>query len=104
MDVLYPYGLVGWHTVVYCGGLPADVAGVWVEQGTLLGYQGEYAGNASFGIGLHVHVGIALSEPDGSIKNEALLENTLDLSPYFGMPLNIEPLPTRPIRCQAPSD
>lgn len=78
---------------------PPGTGGVWVEQGTLLGYQGEYAGNSPAQIGLHVHFSIVLSEPDGSFKNEAHIGNTLDPSPYLGMPLNIADLPARPIRC-----
>lgn len=78
---------------------PPGTGGVWVEQGTLLGYQGEYAGNSPAQIGLHVHFSIVLSEPDGSFKNEARIGNTLDPSPYLGMPLNIANLPVRPIRC-----
>jgi hypothetical protein len=79
---------------------PPDTHGVWVEQGTLLGYQGEYSGT-TFPIGLHVHMSLVLSEADGSIRNESVLSNTLDPSPYFGLPLNIDSLPTRPIRCEA---
>jgi hypothetical protein len=79
---------------------PPGTREVWVEQGTLLGYQGEYSGKALAPIGLHVHVSIVLSEPDGSFKNEARLHNTLDPSPYFGMPLNIASKPARPIRCR----
>ncbi len=74
---------------------------LWVEQGALLGYQGEYAGNMSVPIGMHVHFSIVLSEADGSFKNEAVLDNTLDPSPYFGMPLTIDTLPARPIQCLA---
>lgn len=83
---------------------PAGTAGVWVEQGTLLGYQGEYSGSSSTGIGLHVHVSIVLSDHNGSFKNETTLENTLDPSPYFGMSLNIDDLPDRPIQCQVEAE
>jgi len=71
----------------------------FVQQGTLLGYQGEYAGDVSYRVGLHVHFSLVLSEADGSFKNEAILDNTLDPSPYFGMPLSIDSLPYRPIQC-----
>lgn len=77
---------------------PRGTSEQFVEQGTLLGYQGEYAGNAP-PVGLHVHLSIVLSEDDGSFKNEAILGNTLDPSPYFGLPLNIADLPDRPIEC-----
>jgi murein DD-endopeptidase MepM/ murein hydrolase activator NlpD len=78
---------------------PPGTSNVWVERGTLLGYQGEYAGSSPAGIGLHLHFSIVLSEPDGSFKNEARIGNTLDPSPYLGMPLDIAGLPERPVRC-----
>jgi hypothetical protein len=77
---------------------PAGTAGVWVEQGTLLGYQGEYAG-ATGAIGLHVHFSVVLSDDDGAFRNETRIGNTLDPSPYLGMALNIAALPARPILC-----
>jgi murein DD-endopeptidase MepM/ murein hydrolase activator NlpD len=78
---------------------PPGAREVWVEQGTLLGYQGEYAGAGLFPIGMHVHFSIVKSEADGSFKNESDLSNTLDPSPYLGLPLNIATRPARPIRC-----
>ncbi len=80
---------------------PRGTSAVFVRQGTLLGYQGEYSGTGA-PIGLHLHFSIVLSEPDGSFRNEALLENTLDPSPYLGMPVSIAGTPERPIRCAAP--
>lgn len=77
---------------------PPGTDGVWVEQGDLLGYQGEYNGSG-VPIGLHVHFSIVTSEADGTYKNEAQVENTLDPSPYLGMPLDIKTRPDRPIRC-----
>ena len=79
---------------------PPGTSEVWVEQGTLLGYQGEYNGEGKFAIGLHLHFSIVKSEPDGSFKNEADPDNTLDPSPYLGMDLNIKNKPDRPIRCK----
>jgi len=70
-----------------------------VAQGTLLGYQGEYAG-AGAPIGLHLHFSIAQSDDAGSFRNEAQIANTLDPSPYLGMALTIGAAPARPIRCQ----
>jgi peptidoglycan LD-endopeptidase LytH len=72
-----------------------------VEQGTLLGYQGEYAGEGAAPIGLHLHFSIVLSEPEGGFRNEARVANTLDPSPYFGMNVNIAGWPERPIRCKS---
>ncbi len=79
-------------------GFPPGTEEVFVEQGTLLGYQGAYS-SGSFQVGVHVHFSIVTSEDDGSFKNEADLDNTLDPSPYFGMTVNIDDLPDRPITC-----
>lgn len=78
---------------------PAGTAGVWVEQGTLLGYQGEYAGSTG-AIGLHVHFSVVLSESNGAFLNETRIANTLDPSPYLGMPVNIADAPARPVACE----
>ncbi len=78
---------------------PAGTDAVWVEQGTLLGYQGEYSGTGT-PIGMHVHFSIVLSDDEGAFTNEARLENTVDPSPYFGMPLTTPDYPIRPIVCR----
>jgi hypothetical protein len=78
-------------------GFPPGTADAPVKQGTLLGHQGEYAGLGRAPIGLHVHVSLVLGEE--MFKNEAVMSNTLDPSPYFGMKLNIADWPARPIRC-----
>jgi len=72
----------------------------FVSQGTLLGYQGEYAGVGAAPIAMHLHLSIVTSEADGSFRNEALIDNTLDPSPYFGLPLRLEDDPPRPIPCR----
>lgn len=77
---------------------PPGSAGVFVEQGTLLGYQGEYSGGG-VPVGLHLHFSIVTSEADGSFKNEAVLGNTLDPSPYLGLTLNFDDRPAFPVRC-----
>ena len=78
---------------------PPDTHEMPVKQGTLLGYQGMYSGDAQNPVGLHVHFSIVQSEPNGSFKNEGRAENTLDPSPYLGMNVDIAGLPTRPIGC-----
>lgn len=80
---------------------PPGTSEVWVEQGTLLGYQGEYAGAGRQAVGLHVHFSIVLSDASGAFTNEARISNTLDPSPYLGMPVNSAGQPTRPINCQS---
>lgn len=77
---------------------PPGTVDLPVSQGTFLGYQGAFSGGGPR-IGMHVHMSIVTSDADGSFKNEAVLNNTLDPSPYFGLPLNIEDDPPRPIRC-----
>ena len=77
---------------------PAGTTDVFVEQGTLLGYQGEFAGNAP-PVAMHLHFSIVTSDVDGRFLNEALLGNTLDPSPYFGMNLNVDRDTIRPIPC-----
>lgn len=77
---------------------PPGTDSVWVEAGTLLGYQGEYNGSGP-PIGLHLHFSIVTSEDDGSFKNEAVLSNTLDPSPYLGLTVALGDHPERPIRC-----
>lgn len=78
---------------------PPGTVDMWVEQGTLLGYQGNYAGRG-VPVGMHLHFSIVQSEKDGSFKNESKLGNTLDPSPYFGLPLNVKDRPKRPIQCE----
>lgn len=80
---------------------PAGTRGQWVERGELLGYQGSYNGGSIRQIGTHLHFSIVLSEDNGTFKNETDIGNTLDPSPYFNLPLNIEQMPARPIRCEA---
>jgi hypothetical protein len=78
---------------------PPGTTDLPVQQGDLLGHQGEYAGAGRAPIGLHVHFSIVLSDDAGSFHNEAVTGNTLDPSPYLGMQLNIAAAPRRPITC-----
>ncbi|MCD4685647.1 MAG: M23 family metallopeptidase [Anaerolineae bacterium] len=86
-------------TSFIAAGFPPGIGEVWVTQDTLLGYQGEYNGSG-VPIGLHVHFSIVKSDADGSFRNEARIANTLDPSPYFGLPLNIKDQPDRPVLCE----
>jgi hypothetical protein len=78
---------------------PPGTYGKPVQQGEFLGFQGDWAGNVSYSVGLHVHFSIVTSEADGSFRNEGVLGNTLDPSPYLGMDVKIDNLPARPIQC-----
>lgn len=76
---------------------PPDTREVFVRQGTLLGYQGDYAGSGA-PIAMHLHFSIVLSD-GGTFLNEAVLGNTLDPSPYFSLPLTVAKGLPRPLRC-----
>lgn len=77
---------------------PPGASNVWVEQGTVLGYQGTFSGTGP-PIGMHLHFSIVKSDENGVFLNEAVIDNTLDPSPYLGLPLDIGDSPPRPIRC-----
>jgi hypothetical protein len=79
---------------------PRGTSAKFVAQGTFLGYQGEYAGTGT-PIALHVHMSIVRSDDNDWFLNELVQANTLDPSPYFGLPLNHAAQPPRPIRCTA---
>ncbi len=61
---------------------------LFVKQGTLLGYTGNYNGNSPRGIWVHLHFSIVKDDGAGRYLNELDFENTLDPSPYLGMPVN----------------
>jgi peptidoglycan LD-endopeptidase LytH len=76
---------------------PRGTSDVFVAQGQVIGYQGDYGGNRS--VGLHLHFSIVTGDSEGNFLNEAVLGNTLDPSPYLGMELGANTLPARPIDC-----
>jgi len=79
---------------------PPGTSGLPVRQGDLIGYQGEFAG-AGAPIAMHLHVSITLSDGAGGFLNEAVLQNTLDPSPYLGFALRLEDEPQRrPLICR----
>jgi murein DD-endopeptidase MepM/ murein hydrolase activator NlpD len=67
---------------------PAGTAEKPVEAGTLLGYQGNYSGDPNNPVGVHLHFSIVEDDGTGKFKNELEISNTLDPSPYLGLPLN----------------
>ena len=67
---------------------PPDTNEVFVPAGMLLGRQGNYSGTAGSPTGVHLHFSIVLDDGNGEFKNELEIENTLDPSPYLGLPLN----------------
>ena len=67
---------------------PPGTQEVYVEAGTLLGYQGNYSGDPFNPTGTHLHFSIVLDDGRGEFRNELEFGNTLDPSPYLGLPLN----------------
>ncbi|MDD2921084.1 MAG: M23 family metallopeptidase [Anaerolineales bacterium] len=70
------------------GEFPAGTSEVFVEAGTLLGYQGNYSGSPINPVGVHLHLSIVKDNGFGNFMNELEIENTRDPSPYFGLSLN----------------
>ncbi len=68
---------------------PPGTTEIYVEAGTLLGYQGNYSGNSDQPTGVHLHFSI-VKDHHGKFLNELEIGNTLDPSPYYGLPLNEE--------------
>lgn len=65
---------------------PPGTRDLFVEQGTLLGYTGNYSGTPLRTVWTHLHFSIVLDDGQGHYRNELEFENTIDPSPY----LNIE--------------
>jgi len=83
---------------------PAGTSEVFVEAGTLLGYQGDYSGDPQNPVGVHLHFSIVKDNGSGAYLNELEINNTLDPSPYFGLPLNKNDKPLFPILCENPGN
>jgi len=79
---------------------PPGTSEVYVEQGTLLGYQGNYSGDPDNPTGVHLHFSIVKDDGRGNFLNELDIDNTLDPSPYFGMPLDASENPDEVPVCQ----
>jgi len=67
---------------------PPGTSEFFVEEGTLLGYQGNYSGTPGNPTGIHLHFSIVKDDGQGTFLNELKIHNTLDPSPYFDLPLN----------------
>ncbi|HJR80127.1 MAG TPA: M23 family metallopeptidase [Anaerolineales bacterium] len=83
---------------------PAGTSEKFVEAGTLLGYQGNYSGDPNNPTGLHLHFSIVEDDGDGQFKNEVEIKNTIDPSPYLGLPLNGYENRDRVPLCEAPDE
>ena len=67
---------------------PPGTQDLFVEEGTLLGYMGNYSGTPGNPTGIHLHFSIVKDDGAGNFLNELKIQNTLDPSAYFDMPLN----------------
>jgi hypothetical protein len=66
---------------------------MFVEQGTLLGYTGDYNGASPRTIWTHLHFSIVLDDGSGQYLNELDFSNTIDPSPYLGIAVNYQCVP-----------
>lgn len=78
--------------------IPAGTREQFVQQGTLLGYTGDYNGNSARTIWVHLHFSIVLGNNRGGYLNELEFANTIDPSPYLMRPVNYTCLPS-PTSC-----
>lgn len=74
-------------------GFPPGTSEVFVEAGTLLGFQGNYSGDPANPTGLHLHISIVKDDGKGNFMNETNIDNTYDPSPYFNLRVNNESNP-----------
>lgn len=72
---------------------PRGTREVFVEQGTLLGYTGDYNGPARE-IWVHLHFSIVKDDGSGNYTNELEFSNTIDPTPYLGLPVNYNCAPS----------
>lgn len=83
---------------------PPGTSEKFVEAGTLLGYQGNYTGDAANPSGVHLHFSIVQDDGQGHFLSELQIRNTYDPSPYFGLPLNGKTAPDEVIACGMPTE
>ncbi len=67
---------------------PPGTYEVFIEEGILLGYMGNYSGTPGNPTGIHLHFSVVRDDGQGSFLNELKIQNTLDPSPYFDLPLH----------------
>jgi peptidoglycan LD-endopeptidase LytH len=80
---------------------PAGVSEVFIEAGELLGYQGNWSGTPNSPVGVHLHMSIVKDDGRGAYLNELEIGNTLDPSPYLGLPLNARQNPDQVPVCNS---
>ena len=67
---------------------PPGTDELFVEQGTLLGYTGDYNGGSLRSVWVHLHFSIVQDDGRGRYTNELEFANTIDPSPYLGLPVH----------------
>lgn len=75
----------------------------FIEAGTQLGTQGNYSGDPNSPVGVHLHFSIVKDDGQGNFLNELEIRNTLDPSPYLGLPVNAWNYDGRIIICNQPN-
>ena len=83
---------------------PPGSSEVPIDAGTFLGYQGDYSGDPNNPVGIHLHFSIVKDDGNGNFQNELEIGNTLDPSPYLGLPLNAYENRNRVPTCEPSSD
>lgn len=78
---------------------PPDTHEKFVEQGTLLGYMGDYNGNSPRTVWVHLHFSLIKDDGHGRYTNELDFSNSIDPSPYFKMALNYRQTTAVPPSC-----
>ncbi len=78
---------------------PPGTSEKYVDAGTVLGKQGDYSGDPSNPVGVHLHVSVD-KDNGGHFTNELDINNTYDPSPYFGLALNADSNPDKIPTCQ----
>ena len=67
---------------------PPGTTEVWVDEGTFLGYVGNYSGSPVNPTGVHLHISIVEDDGQGTYTNELDIDNTYDPTAYFNLPVN----------------
>ena len=83
---------------------PPGSSEVPIDAGTFLGHQGDYSGDPNNPVGIHLHFSIVKDDGNGNFKNELEIDNTLDPSPYLGLPLNAYKNQKRVPICESSSE
>ena len=83
---------------------PPGTYEVPIDTGTFLGYQGDYSGDPNNPVGVHLHFSIVKDDGTGHFTNELEIRNTLDPSPYLGLPLNAYVNRDQVPRCEQTND